>query len=68
MDALNPRQKYLIEAVMAVEVAVGNLVTYAVIIANDTGENAYNYFNIRPVFFNLDKPEIIVPCSQFNSW
>lgn len=68
MDALKPRQKYLIVAVMAVEVAVGNLVAYAVVITYDTGENACNYFNIRPVFFYFDKSKIIVPCGQFNSW
>ena len=66
MDALKPRQKYLLVAIVAVEVAIGNLVAYAIVIAYDTGKYPCNHFNIRPVFFYLDKPKVIVLCSEFN--
>ena len=49
---------------MAVEVAVGYLVGYTMVVGYDAGENALNYFYVVSVFFDLDKSERIIFCGK----
>lgn len=51
---------------MTIEIAVGNLVRKAVRICDYAGEASCNHFDIRPVFFDFNKSERIIPCSKLH--